>query len=77
MMMNYDLARLVQDEIRKEVAAGRLVNQAQRARSSLSAGRARFEGLRRLRRSFGVTLIRLGLSMAGRDVSASAGTPMI
>ena len=76
MMMNYDLARLVQEEIRKEVAAGRLVNQATRARVTRD-GRVRFEGVRRLRRWLGVGLIRLGLGMAGRDVSASPGTPMI
>jgi hypothetical protein len=77
MMMNYDLARLVQDEIRKEVAAGKLVNQAVRARSQSRLGRTRVEGPHRLRRWLGVTLIRLGLGMVGRDVSAPAGTPTL
>ena len=77
-MMHYDLARLMQHEIRKEAAAGKLVNQAVRAtRNSPGIGRARFDALRRMRRAVGVALIRVGLGMAGRDVSASPGTPMI
>ena len=75
MMMNYDLARLVQDQIRKEVAAGKLVNQAQRARAATRA--ARVAGPNRLRRWLGVTLIRLGLGMVGRDVTVHAGTPTL
>jgi hypothetical protein len=71
-MLDYHLASRIQEEYRQERDAVRLMNQAERALIDRNAPRPRLEGLRRWRRWLGLTLIRLGAGIGGRDTSASA-----
>jgi len=72
-MLNYDLAHMIQEEYRQEVAAGRLIAKVERG-----VRRPRrivaLETLRQTRHRLGVALIRLGLSLAGRDAPADVGS---
>jgi hypothetical protein len=72
-MLGYDLACMIQKEYRQEVEARRLIaNAARTPRRRLTA--AVLEAAPHTRQRLGVYVIRLGLSLAGRDVPVDAGS---